>query len=283
MSLPSEGDLQLASGRVHLRRHGTGAGALLLCIPGLSANAAEFDYLGEHLAAPHRNVVAMDLRGRGRSEVTSPGTYGWPAHARDVLEAATVLGRNTPVDLIGHSMGAYVAMTAASLDTGGLLRRLVLVDAAGRPEKASLPPILAAIQRLGAAVPSVDDHLVRMRSLGVVDPWSEYWERYFRYELDAGPDNVVRLLTDRHAVMEDARWGADHDPADLWPAVRRPSLLVRATRPLGDPGGFVLAPDDIPKFLATVPESASVSVDANHYTVITHPDTVSATRRFLDG
>jgi pimeloyl-ACP methyl ester carboxylesterase len=281
MSVPSESDLQLASGRVHLRRHETGSGALLLCIPGLSANAAEFDYMGEHLAAPHRSVVAMDLRGRGRSEVTARGTYGWTAHARDVLEAATVLGGGAPVDLIGHSMGAYVAMTAASLDTS-LLRRMVLVDAAGRPEEASLPPILAAVQRCGTTVPSVDDHLTRMRSLGVCEPWTEYWERYFRYELDTRYADGVRVLTDRDAVMEDAQWGAEHDPAALWPAVRKPCLLVRAARPLGDPGGFVLAPDDVPKFLAAVPGSESVSIDANHYTVITHPDTVAATSRFLD-
>jgi pimeloyl-ACP methyl ester carboxylesterase len=281
MRPPTESDLQLASGRLHLRRYGSGGGPLVVCIPGLSANAVGFDFLGERLASVGRRVVALDLRGRGRSETTPPGTYGWPAHARDVLAVAGALAEGASVDLIGHSMGAYVAMQASALDDGRL-RRLVLVDAAGRPEAAALPPILAALERLGATVPSVDAHLARARALGTIAPWSEYWERYFRYELGDADGGGVRTLTDREAVLEDVRWGGDHDPTDLWSGIRHPTLLVRATRPLGDPGGFVLAAADVPRFLNTVPRSQSVEVDANHYTVITHEDTVTATRRFLD-
>ncbi|HEY6379483.1 MAG TPA: alpha/beta fold hydrolase [Candidatus Dormibacteraeota bacterium] len=282
MRPPIESDLQLTSGRVHLRRYdGASGGPLLLCIPGLSANAAGFDFLGERLASAGRRVVALDLRGRGRSEVTPPGTYGWPAHAHDVLAVADALTEGAPVDLIGHSMGAYVAMLASALDTD-CLRRLVLVDAAGRPEAAAVPPILAALERLGTTVPSVDAHLARVRALGTVAPWSEYWERYFRYELGDAEGGGMRTLTDRDAVLEDARWGGDHDAGDLWPGIRHPTLLVRATQPLGDPGGFVLAAADVPRFLNAVPRSQSVDVDANHYTVITHEDTVTATRRFLE-
>ena len=37
-------------------------------------------------------LVAVDLRGRGRSEVTGAGTYGWRSHARDVLGVANAVG-----------------------------------------------------------------------------------------------------------------------------------------------------------------------------------------------
>ena len=67
-----------------------GGAPLLLCVHGLSTNLCGFTSLAEHLAGPHRQVVAIDLRGRGRSEVTPPGTYGLDSHARDVVDVAGV-------------------------------------------------------------------------------------------------------------------------------------------------------------------------------------------------
>ena len=43
---------------------------------GLSANLCGFDCLAERLAGDTLQLVVVDLRGRGRSEVTGPGTYG---------------------------------------------------------------------------------------------------------------------------------------------------------------------------------------------------------------
>src|SRR3954467_3934581 len=101
---PEERDVVLGTGRLYARRWGPDAGAPpVVCIPGLSANARSFDRIGEALAAAGRHVLALDLRGRGRSEVTAPGTYGWDAHARDVLDAARSLGAER-ADLVGHSM-----------------------------------------------------------------------------------------------------------------------------------------------------------------------------------
>ena len=49
----------------------------MVCVPGLSANLCGFDRLAERLAGDALQLVAIDLRGRGRSEVTGAGTYGW--------------------------------------------------------------------------------------------------------------------------------------------------------------------------------------------------------------
>jgi|GEM_PF-6678226 len=48
--------------------------------------------LAERLAGDTLQLVAIDLRGRGRSEVTGPGSYGWRNHARDVLGVADAVG-----------------------------------------------------------------------------------------------------------------------------------------------------------------------------------------------
>src|SRR4051794_24552678 len=49
----------------------------VLCAPGLSANARSFDLIAATLAESGHPVVAFDLRGRGLSPATAPGTHGW--------------------------------------------------------------------------------------------------------------------------------------------------------------------------------------------------------------
>src|SRR6266567_6215330 len=72
-------------------------------------------------------VCSSDLR--GLSETTPPGTYGWEAHAADVLAAADALG-GPRFSIVGWSMGAIVGMAAASL-AAARIERLVLIDAVG--------------------------------------------------------------------------------------------------------------------------------------------------------
>src|SRR5919197_6061780 len=92
MSASEEFDLDLSRGVVHAQRWGPPDAPLVLCVHGLSANMHAFDFLAERLAAPARQVVAIDLHGRGRSARTPPGSYGLAAHAADVLEVADSLG-----------------------------------------------------------------------------------------------------------------------------------------------------------------------------------------------
>ncbi len=88
----SDFDLQLPSGRIHARRFGSPDAPLVLAVPGISANLCGFDYLGERLGGDSLQVVAIDLRGRGLSDVTAPGTYGPKSHVADILNAADQLG-----------------------------------------------------------------------------------------------------------------------------------------------------------------------------------------------
>jgi len=80
-----DSDIRLQSGRLRVRRWGAAGARAVVCVPGLSANVCGFDRLAERLAGDTLQLVAVDLRGRGRSEVTGAGTYGWRNHARDVL------------------------------------------------------------------------------------------------------------------------------------------------------------------------------------------------------
>ncbi len=270
-------DVQLPSGRLRAERRGRAGASLVVGIPGLSANLRGFDFLAEHLAAEHE-VVALDLRGRGLSETTGAGTYGWPAHARDVLAVADRLGAER-FAVLGQSMGAYVAMEIARLEPGRL-SAAVLLDACGVPDPGTLAPIRAAVDRLGSIHPSLAGYLAVVKQLGTVRPWSPYWERYFSYELAEVPGGV-RARSDRNAVVEDADYGESHDPHALWRYLTMPVLLARAREPLLGDLGHIVPAAERDAFLAAVPSASVVEIDANHYGVNTHPDSAAAIAAFL--
>ncbi len=275
-STPVELTLDLTSGRFRAHSFGPASGRLTLAVHGLSANSRSFDFLGEELAGDDRRVVAIDLRGRGFSEITGVGTYGWRNHARDILEAATLLGA-ARFDYVGHSMGAFIGMEVAST-APERVENLVLIDAVGVPEAASLPPILAAVQRLGNIHADADAYVAKVKSLGTITPWSPVWETHYRYDLIAA-NGGVRPRTDHAAVLEDLAYGAMQQPRDFWPRLTMRTLLVRSGLPLGE--GFIVSAEDRAAFLRAAPRSEAVDVDANHYGVITHPRTAAAIRSFF--
>ena len=96
-----------------MESNGDPLGRLVLCVHGLSANCRSFDRFVPVLAGAGHHVVAMDLRGRGRSEITPPGTYGWDSHVRDLVEIAEHYGADS-FDVIGHSMGGFIGMSLAA-------------------------------------------------------------------------------------------------------------------------------------------------------------------------
>jgi pimeloyl-ACP methyl ester carboxylesterase len=245
-------------------------------VPGLSANALSFDAVARRLAERGRAVVVLELRGRGFSPATPQGTYGWRRHADDVLEASRKLGFAS-FDLLGHSMGALVSMQAAALDPARV-RRLVLIDAAGAPEPAAIPPILAALQRLDVVYPSAEAYCGEIRRAGVAVPW-ELWGPHSLYELEPVPGGV-RARTSKAAVIEDAVYGGGHDASLFWEALRMPALLVRAARPLPG-GGLIVGAALRDAFLAAVPSGEVAEVDANHYGVMADPQALRAIDDFL--
>ena len=275
---PASQNLALSSGLLHALVSGPAGGAPVLCVPGLSAHARSFDLLTARLSARGRRVIALDLRGRGHSPATAPGTHGWEHHARDVLEAASKLG-HLSFDLVGHSMGAFVSLQTAALEPGRI-RRLVLIDGAGPPEPAVIPPILAAVERLGKVYASAAEYGDAIRRTGAAVPWRELWERHYLDELEQVPGGV-RPRTAKAAVLEDAVYGGAHDARELWPLLRMPTLLVRASQPLLPGTGFVVGAALRDSFLAAVPSAQVAEVDANHYGVMAHEDALRAIDIFL--
>jgi pimeloyl-ACP methyl ester carboxylesterase len=90
----------------------TGAGAPLLCLPGLTRNMEDFEPVVEEYAS-RAQVIRMDFRGRGASDYTDPATYQVPQEARDVLTLLDHL-KLPKVTILGTSRGGLVAMVLAA-------------------------------------------------------------------------------------------------------------------------------------------------------------------------
>jgi pimeloyl-ACP methyl ester carboxylesterase len=270
--------LKLRSGEVACEISGSDTGRLVIGIPGLSTNLRSFDVIYEALDGSRHRKVAFDPRGRGRSDKTGPGTYGWPAHARDVIEIADKLGAET-FDVIGWSMGSWIAMVVAQM-APDRVRRIVLVDAAGLPQESIKVPVYAGLDRLAAVFPSRDAFMTLAKSLPHYQPWPP-WERLFDYEL-VDVEGGVSFRTQKAAPWEDEQYRLQQDPYALWPALTMPVLLVRAAQEVPPNFGYLITKAEYARFLLEVPTAEGVEIEANHYTVGMAPAAARAIAEFLD-
>jgi pimeloyl-ACP methyl ester carboxylesterase len=271
-------DVSLTSGRVRVRRWGPDDAPLLLCVHGLSANLTAYTYLAEQLSAPDRQVVAFDLRGCGRSEITPAGSYGIDARAADVLELADALGA-TSFDLAGWSLGSLIAMEVAH-QAGDRLRSVTLIDHAGPANRVALGPVRSGLDRLDAVVDSPAAYIGVVRSLSAIAPWSSFWDTFYGYELQQRPDGHYAPTTSRAAAEEDLRQRWPRDWSAHWQALQMPTVLIRA---VGTRYGVPLVPDEAVAALADVNPAVRVveTPESGHDTCMHDPVTAAAMAQLL--
>ena len=232
-------------GRIHARRWGSRSAPLVIGVPGLAGNVENFAYLAERVAGGDLQLVAVDLRGRGRSEATPPGTYGWKRHAEDVVAVADSLDVDR-FAIVGQSMGGSVAMEAAACG-GSRLRAVVLIDVAGRVDPGVGSVVTESLARLDRSYGSTDEYLAEVRAGALIDRWNTYWERAYRYDV-VETDGGVRLRTRADAVAEDRAYTATQDPHDRWSTLTMATLLVRASREMAPGAGHVVPVAELHRF-----------------------------------
>jgi pimeloyl-ACP methyl ester carboxylesterase len=114
--------------RLHTVEYGDRHSPLLpvVCLPGLSRNAEDFTTLATVLA-DSRRVLALDYRGRGRSDYDpNPEHYAVPVETGDVMTVMAAL-EAAPAIAVGTSRGGLIAMTMAATKPE-LLAGVVLND-----------------------------------------------------------------------------------------------------------------------------------------------------------
>lgn len=114
-------EIMTATGRtLQVREHGA-AGPAVVLIHGWMMSSDVFEPLIDALAA-HARVLAVDLRGAGRSDRVD--SYDLEGYASDVAAVLDHCGRAT---LVGHSMGGAIAQIVAA-EHSALVDKLILLN-----------------------------------------------------------------------------------------------------------------------------------------------------------
>lgn len=108
---------------ISYRAWGKQGDPLIVLVHGGAANSSWWDHIGPHLADHHR-VVALDLAGHGDSGRQTE--YSLESWAQQVRAVATAESRDKPI-IVGHSMGGFVALTAAR-EFGEILNGVAVID-----------------------------------------------------------------------------------------------------------------------------------------------------------
>ncbi len=261
----------------------TPAASTVLCLHGLTRNSRDFDELARHLQ-PRYRVLALDLRGRGRSQYDphwqnyQPGTY--------VLDALTLLRelKIERVAIIGTSLGALMAMLIAAQQPQSIAG-LILNDAGPEIDPRGLARI-AQYAGLQPVVNNWDDAAQYIKSIygdalwGLSDAdWLAYAKLSYR-ENEAGipvPDcdpNIGRAFRDPSEQNTSA--------PDLWPVFAQikqlPILTIRGEH------SDILSAATVQRMAREKPDLEYTSVpNRGHAPLLNESVCVAAIDRFLAG
>ncbi|PTT58319.1 alpha/beta hydrolase [Stenotrophomonas sp. HMWF003] len=276
---PSYDDLYWNSSdglRLHARDHAPAAGqpprGTVVCIPGLTRNAADFDALARSLTAAGWRVIAVDLRGRARSaRAPDPSGYNPRAYADDMVALLQSQNIDKAV-FIGTSLGVLVTITLASR-APDRIAAAVLNDAGPKVPREALARIG---KYAGKPVPPMDlaQATAYVESIGkaafprfTADDWRTMATNTFRQR----DDGLLELDYDPAVIRTTRPWVLWLLRPVLWRAVRGltarvPVLVVRGA--LSD----ILPPDVARKMAATSASARLVEVpEVGHAPTLSEP------------
>ena len=245
-----------------------------LCIHGLTANCRCWDRIAGILE-PQHHVMAMDLRGRGLSDKPPKG-YSVDHHVRDVSCLLKDQGLDRLV-LIGHSLGAYISLAFAARYPNQV-DRLILIDGAGDLSSAQWDQIEGIIKpsldRLGQVLPSFEDYVAPLKQVPFLQPWSEFLDTFFRYEIE-GMDGGFRSRIRAEHIREEIFNIRQVQASQFYPRISCPVLILRATEGILSQEDLVLPEAAAARMLKEIPDARCVEVNgSNHYGIIFQPNDI---------
>ncbi|MCK9916008.1 alpha/beta hydrolase [Microbacteriaceae bacterium K1510] len=237
------GHLRANGIRQHFLRFGEWTVRPILVIPGITSPAATWTNVGSALGRL-RDVIILDVRGRGLSESGPDLDYSLDACADDLVEFVRAFGFEG-VDIVGHSVGGRIALRAVERIEN--CARLVLVD----------PPLSGPDTPM--RVKEVDQYLRAIALAKAGAPLDE-----LRKVLPPLAEGDLALRAEWLPTCEEAAIKASHDGLqtdDVWKDIRtvRIPLLVMAA---GEPA--LITSEDLAVIAALQPTSRSIVIESGH-------------------
>ncbi|MEO6152075.1 MAG: alpha/beta hydrolase [Croceibacterium sp.] len=251
----------------------------LLCIPGLTRNARDFEPVAEAFAGEWR-VLCVDLRGRGKSAYAKdPASYMPLQYAGDVIALLDQAGLERVV-AVGTSLGGIVTMLLA-LAAPARLAGAVLNDIGPDIEPAGLARIREYVGQ-GRSFPTWMHAARGLREQGGVahpDYSATDWLRLAKRLMAVGTGGRIAFDYDMK-IAEPFNAPPPAEPFDMWPALRalagRPVLALRGA--LSD----VLSAATLARMAREVPGLEAVTVPrVGHAPTLEEPEAQAALARLL--
>lgn len=256
---------QLADGECHFRIDGPARGRTVLMLHGATVPHWEFDRLVPFLNAAGLRTIRPDFYGHGHS--ARPRTrYGHALFVRQALSLLDALEMQSPVDLLGHSLGAAIAARLA-VAAPARIRRVIL----GAPlvdYMENVPatrylrwPLLGEALTHGYVVPMLRRR--RARNYAPIED-GRFVGKFMRQ---------LELPGFGRALLSMFRSGALGDQRDAYEALGKanpPLLVLRGTE---DP---ICPPVQLARLRDWLPAARCVEVEGTgHAFMLTHPERVA--------
>jgi pimeloyl-ACP methyl ester carboxylesterase len=251
----------------------------VICFPGLTRNARDYEVLAARLAG-ERRVLLVEFRGRGESGYAKdPMSYVPLTYLQDV-EALLVELDIARFVAVGTSLGGLVTMLLAATD-GARLAGAVLNDVGPELDPGGLARIRTYVGKavwhptwMHAARAVAESNADVYPGNGVED-WLRMAKRLFRV------NSSGRIVLDYDMkIAEPFRVAGNETGPDMWPTIDamkdKPVLVVRGER------SDILSAETADKMIARMPKSELVTVaGVGHAPTLDEPEVVAAIERLL--
>ncbi len=272
---------------LHARDYAPGGGGParcpVVCLHGLTRNSADFEDVAPWIAQRGRRVIAVDIRGRGRSaRDPQPRRYNPKVYAGDVLKLLDTTGIARAV-FIGTSMGGIITMVIA-------MKRLRAIEAAVLND---VGPMISmrGLERIkgyvgkASSVRTWEEAAAYIKSINEVafpDNTSEDWMTWSRRTFRSDADGRISLDYDPQIAL--AIQGAKLKPTSFLAkmlyrrlARNRPTLLIRGGN------SDVVGPEEAAYMRRVAPSLKYAEVPGvGHAPTLVEPAAREALASFLD-
>lgn len=251
----------------------------VLCLPGLTRNARDFEELAERLAGEWR-VICVDLRGRGDSAYAKDSASYTPLQYHEDLGELFDQALLTSVVAIGTSLGGLLTMMLAATGPERIAGAL-LNDVGPEVNPAGIDRIRGYVGQARSFPTWM--HAARALAEGQAEAFPDFsltdWLAMAKRCLVVGGNGRIHFDYD----MKIAEPFAQADGAsnvDLWPAfgalAGRPVALLRGE--LSD----VLTEDTFARMAAALPQAERTTVPrVGHAPLLSEPESLAAIDRLL--
>ena len=258
------------------------SGVPIICIHGLTRNARDFEDLAPRLAALGRRVIAVDVRGRGRSaRDPQPLNYHPGTYAGDMVALLAATGIEKAA-FIGTSMGGIIAMVLASIRPEAI-GGAVLNDVGPELSPVGLTRIGGYVGG-GSAFAGWDEAAAYAKAINGAafpDYTDADWAVFARRLVDEAADGTLTLASDPDIAAPFKAADPDAPAADMTPLFRAlaacgPLLLVR--------GGIsdLIDPPIVERMRGAAPAMAYAEVPGvGHAPMLTEPEAWTAIEIWL--